>query len=385
MRLAAFNVENLFQRARVFNDPDPQAHRDVLDAHAELGKLIERPVYTDADKARMVELVLRLRLNARNEAPHVRLQRIRGKFLRWPRADGTPGMRAPEVIAAGRADWVGWVELRVEAVNELAMAHTARVLADSGADVVALVEVESRPAFLSFQTLLSKNLGIPEPFAQVMVIDGNDPRGIDVGLAARAGYRIGLMRSHVDSPGGGPSVFSRDCPVYEVTTPAGGRLLVLPNHFKSKFDKDQTKADARRTAQANAVKAIYEGLRAAGEDMIAILGDLNDTPDSAPLAGLLACTDLREVSDHPHFTEFEFRGPAGQRGIGTHKLGGDRDKIDYILLSPALWARMTRGGIFRRGAWPGVRPRPRWDVYPELRREVHAASDHHLIWADLDI
>lgn len=377
MRLATFNVENLFLRARVFNDPDPAAHQGVLDAHAELGKLIELPVYSAADKARMLVLLEGLGLLRGNEGPYVRLQRIRDQFLRRPKAGPV------EVVASGRGDWVGWVELKAEAVDARAMENTARVMADSAADVLALVEVESRPAFLSFQKLLYADRGRPEPFAHVMVIDGNDGRGIDVGLATRAGFPVGLMRSHVDAPGGGRSVFSRDCPVYEVTTPAGGRLLVLPNHLKSKFGGDPA-SDRRRQAQAEALAAIYAGLRAAGEEMIAVLGDLNDTPGSAPLAPLLAGTDLREVSDHPGFTEFTFDGPADQRGIGTYKLGADRDKIDYILLSPALWARMRRGGIFRKGAWPGKRP-PRWPVYPELAREVHAASDHHLIWADLEI
>ena len=59
-------------------------------------------------------------------------------------------------------------------------------------------------------------------------------------------------------------------------------------------------------------------------------------------------------------------------------------KIDFILLSPALFARMTNGGLFRKGAWPGVSP-PRWETYPEVQRKVHVASDHHAIFADIDI
>jgi hypothetical protein len=38
-------------------------------------------------------------------------------------------------------------------------------------------------------------------------------------------------------------------------------------------------------------------LRAAGENLVAVLGDFNDTPDSPPLQPLLANTDLRDVSD----------------------------------------------------------------------------------------
>ena len=115
-----------------------------------------------------------------------------------------------------------------------------------------------------------------------------------------------------------------------------------------------------------------------------VLGDLNDTPDSDELSPLLAGTDLRDISGHAKFTEFEFKANNGHRGIGTHGLGNDNSKIDYLLLSPALFAKVTKGGIFRKGVWPGSQP-PRWEVYPELTKKQHAASDHHAIWADIEI
>jgi hypothetical protein len=68
-----------------------------------------------------------------------------------------------------------------------------------------------------------------------MLIDGNDDRGIDVGLLTRDQFPITRMRSHVDdlSPNG-EALFSRDCPEYELVLPGGKTLLVLVNHFKSK-------------------------------------------------------------------------------------------------------------------------------------------------------
>lgn len=77
MRLAAFNVENLFDRAKAFNDTDG-AHSEVLDAHAELGKLFEKTAYGAADKARMLELLDRLGMLNRDEGRYTRLRRIRG-------------------------------------------------------------------------------------------------------------------------------------------------------------------------------------------------------------------------------------------------------------------------------------------------------------------
>ncbi len=380
MRIAAYNVENLFDRAKVFND-DTDAHQGVLDAHAELNTLFEKPIYADADKARMLVLLAQLGMLNDNEGPFVRLRRIRGRLITRPR-DRTKPRR---IVAKGRDDWIGWVELKTAAVDEIAMLLTAAVIFEVGADVLALVEAESRPVLKSFQSILASKLGQPEMYKHLMLVDGNDMRGIDVGLGTREGFPIGRVRSHVDDlKPDGAAIFSRDCPEYEVVTPSGQTIMVLPNHFKSKFGGNDPTSRAKRRAQSTAVAEFYRRLVAEGHENIVVLGDLNDSPDSEDLAPLLQITDLRDVSEHPNFTEFEYNADRPDRGIGTYGLGNDGDKIDYLLLSPALFDKVTLGGIFRKGAWPGSRP-PRWEVYPQLSAKQHAASDHHLIWADIDI
>lgn len=384
MKIAAYNVENLFDRAKAFNDDDPTTHQQVLDDHAELNKLFELDVYTPAVKARMLVLIERLGMLHRDEGTKdtfTRIRKIRGQLIKRPRDSTLPR----EIVADGREDWVGWCELKTETVDETAMLMTAKVIAEVGADVLAVIEAESRPVLKAFQTFLAEKLVLPETYRHLMIIDGNDDRGIDVGLASREGFPIGAMRSHVDDlkPDGFP-VFSRDCPEYEITTPTGAKIIVLPNHFKSKFGGNDPASRAKRLAQSNAVAGYYNRLRGEGIDNVVVLGDLNDTPDSNELMPLLQQTDLRDVSDHQNFTEFEFNAQNGHRGIGTHDLGNDSSKIDYLLLSPALFALVTAGGIFRKGAWPGSQPK-RWATYPEITRKHHAASDHHLIWAEINI
>ncbi len=387
MKIAAFNVENLFDRAAALGADNPDTRRDVLDAHAELNKLFENLAYAPADKARMLELMTLLGLIGSDEgldkdAPlrdFVRIRKTRGQLIRRPRDATQPRT----IVADGRGDWVGWAELKTEPVDEQAMLNTARVIADLAPDILAVVEAESRPVLKKFHEILSARLNVPPHFAHIMVIDGNDDRGIDVGLGTAADFPIGAVTSHVDlMMTATEPVFSRDCPDYTVTTPSGAVLHVLPNHFKSKFGGNDDTVRKKRLAQANATADIYRALRAAGQDNVVILGDLNDTPDSAELAPLLAGTDMKDVSAHPAFTEFQYRADTGGRGIGTFDTGRDNLKIDYILLSPALFAKVTRGGIFRKGAWTAS---DRWDMYPTLTREVHAASDHHAIWAEIDI
>ncbi len=382
MKIAAFNVENLFDRARVLNEDSPQADRQpVLDAHAELNAIFEKDVYGGADKARILDLMAFLKVLKDDEGPdrgYVRIRRVRGSLVTRPRKPDRPIV----VSAKGRASWVGWAELKTEAVDALAMLHTAMVIRDVGADILAVVEAESRPVLKRFHELLSKRLAVAEHYRHIMVIDGNDDRGIDVGLATATGFPIGAVTSHVDlrMPNGRDPLFSRDCPDYVVTTPSGVRLHVLPNHLKSKFNDDPDK----RAAQAAEVARIYRALRDAGEAHVVVLGDLNDTPGSTPLRSLLQETDLREITTSDTFTQFEYLAPTGGRGIGTHGNGRDDEKIDHILLSPALFAKLTAGGIFRKGAWPGSRP-VRWSTYDTLTEPQHAASDHHAIWCEIDI
>lgn len=384
MKIAAYNVENLFDRAKAFNADDPTAHRQVLDDFAELNKLFELEDYTDPVKDRMLVLIERLGMLHRDQGrsdTFTQIRKIRGQLIKRPRNASLPR----QIVANGREDWVGWCELKTESVDETAMLMTAKVIAEVGADVLAVVEAESRPVLKAFQDFIAKKLTLPEIYRHLMIIDGNDDRGIDVGLASRAGFPIGPVRSHVDDlKDDGFPIFSRDCPEYEITTPSGAKVIVLPNHFKSKFGGNDAASRAKRRAQSSAVAGFYNRLRGDGFENVVVLGDLNDTPDSDELSPLLQQTDLRDVSDHPNFIEFEFNVQNGHRGIGTHALGNDSSKIDYLLLSPALFGQVSRAGLFRKGAWPGSQP-PRWEIYPEITRKHHAASDHHLIWAEVDI
>ncbi|PSJ20314.1 endonuclease/exonuclease/phosphatase, partial [Halomonas sp. ND22Bw] len=117
-----------------------------------------------------------------------------------------------EIVAEGRADWVGSLELIPAPVDEEAMRNTARVMIELKADVLAVVEAESRPALAAFNADIVGSLG-GTPYSHVMLIDGNDARGIDVGLLTGSEFPIGNMRSHVDDRTvDAQPIFSRDCP-----------------------------------------------------------------------------------------------------------------------------------------------------------------------------
>src|SRR5262249_139784 len=137
------------------------------------------------------------------------------------------------IAANGRDDWIGWFELEKEPVKATATENTARVIDLMKADVQCVIEAEDRTGLKRFNAEGMPQVGAA-PFTHVMLIDGNDERGIDVGILSKAGFDIALMRSHVDDQDAKGTIFSRDCAEYEVHTPNGNTLLVLLNHFKNK-------------------------------------------------------------------------------------------------------------------------------------------------------
>lgn len=370
MRIASYNIENLFTRARALNLDTWAEGRPILEKFAELNLLFEEPSYTHAIKTRMLSLMGDLGIGKTNEGRFVILRENRGKFSTYSRINGT------RIVANGRADWIGWVDLKTEIINEAATRNTAQVVRDVAPDVLGIVECEGRNALLQFSDHLLPTVG-GRPFSQAMLIDGNDSRGIDVGLLAAQGYDIGWIKSHVDDrTTNGERVFSRDCPEFAIWTPSGATVWVLVNHFKSKGYGNADSSDRKRWLQAEATRRIVERLQLEGALHIAVLGDLNDTPGSATLAPLLQEAKLRDISEHP---AYQSDGRAG-----TYQRGTDREKIDYILLSPALFEKVRVGGIWRKGVW-GPNKTPAWEVYPEMTSSYHAASDHACLWADLDI
>jgi endonuclease/exonuclease/phosphatase family metal-dependent hydrolase len=368
MRLATFNVENMFDRAKALNRDDWDEGRPALEAHRELNARFNKRDYSAADKTRILTLLDENGLLRDDEGPYLYLRKIRGRFLKRPNTGQVT------VIAEGRSSWIGWVELKTEPVAETATENTARVIDAINADVLGIVEAEDRTTLRLFNKSVIPTVN-GNPYHHVMVIDGNDDRGIDVGILTRTKYPTKSIRSHVDDVDDVGTVFSRDCAEYEIALSGGKSLWLLVNHFKSKGFGSQEDNNKKRRRQSVRVRELYEDHLAAGDDYVAVLGDLNDTPESAPLKPLLDST-LRDITLHERCDD-------GGRP-GTHGNSTASSKIDYILLSPALFSRITDAKIERRGMWGGTHGNL-WPHFDEIESPADAASDHAALWVDLNI
>jgi endonuclease/exonuclease/phosphatase family metal-dependent hydrolase len=359
MRIATFNTENLFSRAKVLNFKD-NAEGDLL--LKDIGSLqaeLQKKIY---DKPKILALYYSLK-------DYIEIAENRGKLFKRQ-------LFAIKAVAAnGIDDWDGSIQFKRANFSDTTRLNTAKVIKAIKADVQCLVEVEDRATIESFN---SDMLGIVK-FPYNILIDGNDPRGIDVGLLSR--YPIKNIRTHIfdkEKPGSKSFIFSRDCLEVELEIANNKSLFVLCNHLKSKgYSASQTDADARRKLQAERVKEILQKNYDLKKDLVVVLGDFNDSPNSKPLQTLLTTANLTDV------LKLKFGNDIDKTYTYFYK---QKTQIDFILVSNPLKEAFKNAGVERRGMFElntlsnGTESR-----FPTVTAVSNAASDHAGVWADFNI
>lgn len=370
MKLATYNVENMFERAKAMNYSDWPGAKPILEDFAHLNELIEEPQYTVQVKDELLTIMKRHKgLTTQGESTYMVLRENHGKLVKKSKTK-------PVIVASGRSSWIGWFELKKEPVEATATENIARIIDSIGADVQCLVEAETRIGLVRFDQNVLRKVGTTL-YQHVMLVQGNDTREINIGIMTKKGFDIVRMLSHVDDYDGNGLIFSRDCAEYEIKTALGNTLLLLVNHFKSKGFGDPVESAAKRLRQAKRVREIYDQYIHGGYDYIAVVGDLNENPNEPPMVPLLRNgSDLCDIMSHPRFV--------GDGRLGTHGDGTPSEKLDYILMSPKLSAKVLSGGIERRGVWGGTKG----TLFPHLetiKTYIDSASDHAALWVELDI
>lgn len=307
---------------------------------------------------------------------------------------------------------------------------TALAIAETGADILCLQEVDNLDALKAFEYgYLFKMIG--RGYRNKYMVDGNDGRGIDVAVMMREETRDGqpivfeAMQSHAhltyddlglfddaiaETNRPRDRIFRRDCLEIDVTV--GGRpLTVYIVHFKSMGSPrdgmdGRTATMAVREAEARAVRRIIEerfGIgKTAGKRWV-ICGDMNDYQERVIISGDringYVFEPVREAESAVDvFTSDGFAENAVQRRDVLdrwtlfHTRGPDERhlcQLDYIMLSPSLAERnasripdIIRAGqpfrtIFPDGQAPERYPRTGWDR-PK-------ASDHCPVAIALDM
>lgn len=183
----------------------------------------------------------------------------------------------------GSLDWLARDLEDFSVTSHTQRAATAAVIAKNDPDIIALMEVESMEALKKFNSNFLKS----KRFPHYMLIDGNDPRGIDVAVLSRfplTHVRSYLTDTYKTSKGATVYTFSRDCLVVRVDV-KGTPLTLFVNHFKSQFMDNPW----RRKRQAQRVAEIVGETFGSkiNSSHFAVVGDFNQTPDHWSLKPLL--------------------------------------------------------------------------------------------------
>ncbi|MBL7981923.1 MAG: endonuclease/exonuclease/phosphatase family protein [Flavobacteriales bacterium] len=355
LRIASFNVENLFRRAKLLNLEDRAETTRLLGLVDQLQAVLKKSSYTAADKAKIVQLSADLK-------GYAGVREDRGKLF--------SGQGTSKVAASGKGDWDGEITFNQEKVADGARKSTAAVMKAVKADVCCVVEAESRPVLKSFNSeMLTGATRFDYPF----LIDGNDQRGIDVGVLSK--LPIGPVHTHMFEKSGSTALFSRDCLHVELLLPDGRTLHLLCNHLKSKMNNDAA-SDTRRKLQADRIAEILTEKFDLRNDLVVVAGDMNDTPTSATLQKLLGKANLYDA------LKLQFGNDMQQRW--TYKYRNQLDQIDYLLISRPLKDAFVQAGVERRGIHgvediTGVKP------FPSVTSYSNHASDHAAVWVDVEL
>ena len=262
-------------------------------------------------------------------------------------------------------------------------AEIARRIREMDVDVLAVQEVEHLGILKRFD---ADWLGGLYPYTAL--IEGNDPRLIDVGVLSKR--PLGAITSHQtathpDDPG--RRVFGRDLLAVAVLDDRGDRLFTLYNtHLKSHyvpFGEDPVegaaRANARRRRQAETVARILAAEeRSNGRFLLA--GDMNDPPDSPCLAPMLNPEGrplvnalAAAVETRPPKPESAGQGPGPASPQWTHRYNPagpappEYALYDQIWLSDALAPALRSAHIDRRTKHGGD------------------GSDHDPAWVELEL
>jgi hypothetical protein len=168
-------------------------------------------------------------------------------------------------------------------------------------DVLAVQEIEDIDTLRQF---VREDLG--GLYRYVVLIEGNDPRLIDIGLLSKLPLGGVTSWQHTPDPDHpGQALFSRDLLQVDVLSADRRRRLftIFNNHLKSHFvpftaadpAAEQLRANELRRRQYDAAATIIAAQTRPDSSFI-VVGDMNDPPDSAFLSPLVSAAKFKLTS-----------------------------------------------------------------------------------------
>jgi endonuclease/exonuclease/phosphatase family metal-dependent hydrolase len=378
LRIGSFNCENFFSRATLLNKDWPDSAAQ-LKAFAQLQTLLAKTSYTGG-KTTIEKLMVDLE-------PFLLIRENRAKLGAY---SGKKPNRKFKLVASGSADWDGSVELRRQKISAAAQENTIRVIREINADILCVVEMEDRPTLQAVgrHPLLGSGANTRR-YVYDMLIDGNDDRGIDVGVLSR--FPITTLESHIHDynlKNGKPDltspIFSRDCLVARIEVGAKP-LFLLCNHFKSQGYGSAKANNAKRSEQCSTIVQKILPTFDLTQEYVVVAGDFNaDAHLTQPQVAKDAADSVQALAQVQGLHDVLHQSL--QADAWTYVYQNRKQQLDYLLVSDALAARLVTVGVERRGMEKvaqytngAVQP------FPEVTGATTAASDHAAVWAEFNL
>ncbi|MCO6435781.1 MAG: endonuclease/exonuclease/phosphatase family protein [Phycisphaerae bacterium] len=213
------------------------------------------------------------------------------------------------------------------------MKHVAEAIRRINPDVIALQEVENRGYLQRFVDVFLGDMG----YENVVLLDGPDPRGIDVALVSRLPVGPVTSYQYARFPSAGETrTFERDLLSVRIEPPGHESFEVWVVHLKSNYD-GRKYAEPIRIAEARKVREVLDARLADDPNArIVLCGDFNDTQDSATLKTILGSGST---------AMFDTASALPDENRVTYNREPYRTQIDFLLLSPALKERYVPGSF----------------------------------------
>lgn len=398
IRLATFNVENLFARPPRANGVRAEDRRIGMiefedPAEARLARRIADAALSDDHRQLTAQAIIDA------DADVVALQEVDGEAALRQFRDAYLHQPLSARIAAEIRRELPWLKGADDP------AHHHQMLRDEIARLRFSLEARHHYPWLR-------------------VIEGNDQRGIDVGYLSRRRVLRVASNAHVTyrdlgvwnenlrkGPDGGRErtgeertpddrVFRRDCLEIDVDAGGGKVLTVYICHFKA-IGQSREGTMPLRLAEAKAVRRLIElrfGRDVAHANWV-IAGDLNDYVE-VDGSGLMPDLDTGRMQPTALGPLVGGDGPGDPFAYDVNQLITDPTdrwtsyyapedvyaQLDHILVSPALWVA-NAGAVPKilRAGQPHRATRYRGERYPRVGLDRPKASDHCPIVIDLDV
>ena len=269
---------------------------------------------------------------------------------------------------------------------------TAKAIKETKADVIALQEVENYQVLRKFR---SKYLQGRQKYKYICLVEGNDPRLIDIAVLSR--YPIEKIDTHIHEYERKLRMFTfpRDCLECDIIIPdTNKKIRLYVNHFKSMIDrtnscKGRENTKEKRKIQSKRVKEIVsEEIKKGKNKNFIILGDLNDylEKDEQGTSGITDLVNWNKVENIVDRLPEEERWTHYFKGKSNCNIPKTYKQLDYILVSKSLAEKnkTKKPKIIRKGL-PKEADRFTGERFEGVGKKSPKASDHCPVVMELEV